>query len=305
MDIAALLLEAFQAAGADDGLTYVSVPITSGPRELKLLAELRCTREELRSVYRARWLAEVVGPNEQEAVTYAARVRALFPQQLVVEPARLHVSGWAQEDYNIFWDALIRQYALRLVATPDWAFSVGSRQEVDVAWEIGLPILDVRGRLQTAEDLAASDSLARETAAELGFSGADIERYLPPLALAGSGSRPPGGVTDELARREALVNRASSEVFSWLRGERALQLRAFSPEKDDQHTLEGLEDDAWWSRQLARYYEQARRLGVDTPTGRQALAKFGAAAIALLESTVRLHGWLPNPGVRMGANGEE
>ncbi len=118
MNAAGLLLEAFQAAGADDGLIYVSVPITSGPRELRLMAELGCTREEVRSIHRERWLSEVVQLNEQEAVAWAARVRALFPQQLVVEPARLHVSEWSQDDYGIFWETLIRRFASSLGCHP-------------------------------------------------------------------------------------------------------------------------------------------------------------------------------------------
>jgi hypothetical protein len=305
VDIGELLLEAFEAAGADDGLVYVSVPITSGPRELRLMAELRCTREELRSTHKDKWLSQVVGPNEGEAVSYAARIRALFPQQVVVEPARLHVSGWSQMDYGGFWEALIRKYALRLVATPHWAYSSGCRQEIEAALQIGLPILDVRGEVLTPEALAGADLEARRSAIELGFSAEEVDRYLPPISI-GEVS----GLNHEQAereRREAIVNRASSEAFMWLRGERALQLNEFGPDRDDAHTLEGLGPDGWWARQLTKYMERARELGLETEPGRQALAKFVATAIALLESSVRLYGWLPAPGIpiRTGDHTEE
>lgn len=300
MNLAGLLLESFQAAGADDGLVYVSVPITSGPREFRLIAELECTREQLRSDHREQWLAKVVRPNEQEAVTYAARVRALFPQQLVVEPARLHVSQWTQTDYGNFWETLIRDFALRLIATPDWAFSSGSRQEIEVAYEIGLPILDIRGHPMSSEDLAEADNAAVRALRDLTISEDEVRRYLPPLSFKSARSESPSDDPRGSARDEAAVNRASSEVFSWLRGERALQLKEFGPERDDKHTLEGLGDESWWSSQLQYYLERARELGIETPGGREALAKFVATAIALLESSVRLYGWLPMPGIRMG-----
>lgn len=306
MNLAGLLLESFQAAGADDGLVYVSVPITSGPREFRLIAKLECTREQLRSDHRERWLAEVVRPNEQEAVTYAARVRAMFPQQLVVEPAKLHVSQWTQTDYGNFWETLIREFALRLIATPDWAFSSGSRQEIEVAHEIGLPILDIRGRPMSAEDLAEADRAAVLALRDLTISEDEVRRYLPPLSFTStprespSDASTPSNDPSGSARDEAAVNRASSEVFSWLRGERALQLKEFGPERDDKHTLEGLGDESWWSSQLEHHFGRARELGVETPAGREALAKFVATAIALLESSVRLYGWLPTPGIRTG-----
>jgi hypothetical protein len=305
MEVADLLLEAFQAAGADDGLIYVSVPITSGRRELTLMAQLSCTRDELRTEHRQRWLEEVVRPNESEAITYAARVRALFPQQLVVEPARLHVSAWSQADYGAFWETLIRKFALRLVATPDWAFSSGARQEVAVALEIGLPILDIQGQPLDLEDLARADADARKLARELGFSEREVAEYLPTLPLEAPAARPPDATQLEAARREAQVNWALSEVFSWLRGERALQIRHFGAERDDQHTREGLGEGSWWVSQLDRYFGRARELGLETSGGRQALAKFVATAIALLESAVRLYGPLPSPGVPLGQNGEE
>jgi hypothetical protein len=302
MDVTGLLIEAFQAAGADDGLVYVSVPITSGPRELQLLVKLGCTREQLRSEHRERWLAEVVRPNEREAVAYAARVRALFPQQLVVEPARLHVSQWSQKDYGTFWETLIRKFALRLIATPDWALSSGSRQEVEVAVEIGLPILDVRGHPQTSEDLVNADRSARDAARRFGFSDDETERYLPRLAFAVETSGAPALGTGKAALEETFVNRASSEVFSWLRGERALQLKEWGADIDDTHTREGLNEGSWWPSQLDHYLHRARELGIETAAGRQALAKFVATATALLESSVRIHGWLPASGVRLGEN---
>ena len=300
MSVAGLLLEAFQAAGADDGLVYVSVPITSGPRELRLMSELKSTREQLRSEHRARWLSEVVHPNEQEALTHAARVRALFPQHLVVEPARLHVSDWTQTEYGTFWETLIREFALRLIATPDWAFSSGSRQEVKIALEINLPILDIQGTQMSVNDLEAADKAARQYARDLGLSNEEIDELLP-----WTGFSPEGALSTDSdwlaeARREAMINRATSEVFGWLRAERALQLTAYGPERDDEHTLEGLEAEGWWSNQLEHYLERARTLGIETPEGRQALAKFVATSIALLESSVRLYGWLPRAGVRIG-----
>ncbi len=173
-----------------------------------------------------------------------------------------------------------------------------------MALEIGLPVLDIRGRLQSVQDLAAADDEARRAAHELGLSDDRIDQYLPSLSFDAALRELPNSTRKKPSRRESEVNRASSEVFSWLRGERALQLSEFGPERDNEHTVEGLGEGSWWSNQLTSYLQRAQALGVETQAGRQALAKFVATAIGLLESTVRLYGWLPSPGVRIGENVE-
>lgn len=61
-------------------------------------------------------------------------------------------------------------------------------------------------------------------------------------------------------------------------------------------------EDTYWYNQLNQYLHRAYVLGVDTPVGRQALAKFAATALGLVESAVRVYGELPEPGVTSGEN---
>ncbi len=91
-----------------------------------------------------------------------------------------------------------------------------------------------------------------------------------------------------------------SHALAWLVEELRAQAVKFEQIDDDMHTREGLESDAWWWQQLTNYYGRARVLGLDTPVGRQAIAKFVATSVALLESTVRCYGALPAPGRASG-----
>jgi hypothetical protein len=281
------LLQAFEAAGAEGRLVYVSVPITSGRRELALMAELGCTTsEQLRSLHRDRWRAEVLSANEAEAAILADAVRqASPPRAVVVDPSRMYVSGWEQDDYNGFWVRLVDRFAQRLIATPDWAFSKGARQEVTYAVSRKIEVSDVSYRPLLTDELLEADQNARTTLSKWGLPEAVIGRYLPPLHF-----------TDPLVPKPT----AASSVFEWLIRERHYQLTKFGHDQDDAHTIEGLGEDSWWWQQLLSYYTRARVLGLDIPVGRQAIAKFAATACGLLESIVRAYGPLPPPGVPSG-----
>ena len=96
-------------------------------------------------------------------------------------------------------------------------------------------------------------------------------------------------------------------VEQWLRDERAYTIDKFGLASDDQHTIEfyhGLPapKPSWWDQQFDNYLGRAFTLGLDTPGGRQAAAKFVATAMGFLESVVRQFGPLPEPGVTSGEN---
>src|SRR4051812_43247357 len=90
-----------------------------------------------------------------------------------------------------------------------------------------------------------------------------------------------------------------SYVLDWLRDERDYTISKFGLATDDEHTKEGLD---WWEQQFDNYFHRAGILGLDTPGGRQAFAKFTATALGALEAVVRVHGALPEPGVPSGGN---
>lgn len=83
-------------------------------------------------------------------------------------------------------------------------------------------------------------------------------------------------------------------IEKWLRDERDYTINKFGLEADD------LRDAEWWHRQINMYLDRAYLLGLDNPGGRQAAAKAVATAMGFLESVVRVHGPLPEPGVSSG-----
>lgn len=269
---------------------YLSVPLTSGRRELRLL----------RSGHDAGWTdleraerrALVLEANKREAWVYAHLARARFPGTVVVDPSRLDHPSWGQDEYNSFWADLITERVSAVVAAPGWAFSRGARLELDLAVRLGLPIVTIEGAPLDAGDIAAADRAAHE---ELS-SAPELDGYLSPMASL-------RGVQPTASSRPSPVARVMGEVIGWLRGERAYQLEKFGIDADDRHTAEGLGEGDWWWRQLTTYLHRgAIALGVETPGGRQALAKYAATACGLAESVMRSVGPLlpdaPGPGGR-------
>lgn len=95
-------------------------------------------------------------------------------------------------------------------------------------------------------------------------------------------------------------------VRKWLADERHYTIQKFGIELDDQHIKEWMEDhdptNSYWERQFDNYLGRAERLSLDRQGGRQALAKFVATAVGMLEAAVRVYGPLPEPGVTSGEN---
>lgn len=69
---------------------------------------------------------------------------------------------------------------------------------------------------------------------------------------------------------------------------------------DHEMFVDGLDDGGFWFRQIFQYVPRARLLGLNTPNGRQALAKMAMTAIGCLESCIRVFGPLPEPGFTSG-----
>lgn len=279
------VLQAFEAAGAAGGVVYLSVPITSGSREIALMRELGITSAELHRDYESRWRSEVVQRNELDARAHAERLRARLPARLVVDPSRIFVKGWDQGDYNTFWISLMERYVRQLVAAPGWEYSKGARGEVSLAVLLKHPIAEVEGSALTPDDIEKLDRSAYASLVDQGWSDEQVRAYLPAM---------------NYDTRPSVATSAASQGFDWLIRERRYQVKKFGIATDDAHTGEGLADDSWWWRQLTTYFHRSRVLGVDGPVGRQALAKFVATACALLESVIRVHGPLPPPGVPSG-----
>ncbi|MHA3701562.1 hypothetical protein ACXR2U_05215 [Jatrophihabitans sp. YIM 134969] len=284
-------VQAFAAAGAGNGLFYVSTPITTGRRELELMDELGvANREELYTHYKSRWLTEVFQANETEAAKYA-RVfgETVGLSHLVVNPAQFHGSpAWTQDEYDSLWGRLLTNFPATIAPVPGWAFSRGARVEISVGLRHGRQVVAADGSPRSVQSMLDECAAADAEIVARGWDRFGVS--LPALDVSGP-------ETGEPVDSEALA----VTVFSWLSRERSYQIAKFGTDLDDKHTFEdALADDGWWSKQLRMYYTRARTLGLDEPSGRQALAKYVATGCGLLESVIRTKGWLPAPGVPSG-----
>ncbi len=162
----------------DNRLLYVSVPITGGIREARLITRLNCSRLELNRVYADQKLNEVILPNAAKAARYASRLRKLFPSLVVINPADLTIPGWSQARYMRLWFTAIRKSVAAMAVAPGWALSSGARLEVNMALTLGLPIFDVNGQVLEVGDLRRHHLAARAKLKNMGWSTRQISNYL-------------------------------------------------------------------------------------------------------------------------------
>lgn len=279
------LIQTLHAAGADGNVIYVSVPITSGRLEIDLMVELGIrSPATLRSSFERLWLDRVVAPNSSRAKELADTVRSAdwTDGRIVVDPSRLNIEGWDQDDYNSFWIDLMTSSVDLVVAAPGWEFSRGARGEISLAMKLGIEVVNSSGQQISVEELKNTGDTVRHELLVKGWSASAIDSVAPPL---------------EPTRIQGPPSSAQSQVFNWLGEERRRQVKKFGAQADDRHTVEeGLRPEGWWSTRLASYLEQAREKDLQTEAGRLALAKFTATACALLESTFRSYGPLRSHG---------
>lgn len=106
---------------------------------------------------------------------------------------------------------------------------------------------------------------------------------------------------------------ASSVTYTldWLADEVDYTLEKFGPDgkPDDEriyqfnHGASGVAlEETWWYNQINNYLHRAALLGLDTPGGRQAMAKAVATSVMMLAACTRVFGALPEPGVTSGQN---
>jgi hypothetical protein len=144
------LMGAWECALAGSEVTYLSGPITTGPR---LLAALRAGAN-----LDERALIEV---NCREMRAAADGLRADGRDAIVVEPGSLSVTGWTQSDYIGLWEHFIERFATAIVFMPGWELSAGCAREYARAMEKGLlastlsgsPLLPAEGRVRLAAAL--------------------------------------------------------------------------------------------------------------------------------------------------------
>ena len=277
------LLQAFSAAGAEDGIIYLSTSITSGFRLFEVSQIQGTSPESLQSRYPEIWKKLVFDANLEEARNLATDLRRNNPGKIVIDPSMIEVKGWEQFDYNSFWVSLISAFPTVLVVAPNWEYSRGARYEVAHAFASHVTVLDHKGNELSESGAQGLSNEATKRLTLMGIRESEVLRYLPPLV---------NPIVQTMTE--------ASQCFEWLVREREYQIKKFGTALDDEHTKQGLGEDGWWWQQLTNYFHRSRILGLDTPVGRQAIAKFTATSCGLLESVIRVHGPIPRPGVSSG-----
>jgi hypothetical protein len=279
------------------GIVYTTVPITSGYNQFKLMHELNCSAEELKtnSDLLHRYRADVLDANLLSAASWADQARNAFPGKVVLDPSQLFVLEWKdridnQKLYYELWDRVIAEFAHTVIATPKWAFSLGSRKEIEIAIRAGLQVTDIIGDEFKVDELIAQDADARRELRDWGWSPSRISEALPPLVVdLDSEPRPPASVE----------NRHWHEIFNWVHEDIVRfgkERELYTPFTDDLKTQKGwTSPDSWKVAKFEKYWSNSLRAGLaeGNGLGRLELASMCVCAVAALQSSVRLYGRLP------------
>jgi hypothetical protein len=124
---------AWECALSGTSVTYLSGPVTTGPRLVKALQAGEAVDQ------RAIIIAN--GAALREAATQLRLGGCL----VVVEPASLTLPGWTQSAYIQLWADFIGRFARETRFMPGWEFSAGCAAEFARATELGLPTLSLGG----------------------------------------------------------------------------------------------------------------------------------------------------------------
>jgi hypothetical protein len=133
--------------GRESTISYMSTPISTGLRELRLCANLNCAFGTSRTVDADLWRATVFVPNCTNAEFNANLLRAATGD-VVMNPAALDAPSetWGEPEYGALWDEVLFKHVRLLYLADDWEYSNGCRREVELAARHRLPIASVATR---------------------------------------------------------------------------------------------------------------------------------------------------------------
>jgi len=118
--------------------TYVSVPITSGPRFLEWFRTRGVQLEANGREYAEELLQSVVRPNS-EAVTNRVTELRKATKAVVINPAAFNRPDWTQDDYRYFWGYIIERFVDKVIFLEGWQYSSGCSYEFLKCVRSGIP----------------------------------------------------------------------------------------------------------------------------------------------------------------------
>lgn len=285
-----LFAQSVECSAGMRGIVYMTVPITSGYNQFLLMDELKCNAEEIKSneSYKARYKKDVLEANRRTAEAWCAQARSSFPGRVVLDPSPVYIIGFGQPDYYKLWDKVIRRYADTVIATPKWAFSMGSRKEVEMAISSKLKVVDLSGELFSVNDLIRQDEEARNELRSWGWNSDRIKASLPRLEFETNSNQ---------RAHFALVNTHWEDVLRVICDDLINFLDSrnpavYSAKGDDDRTRGNRDALQLWTDELQKYWQRTitAGLGHDKGLDRLELSSLAGVSVAMLRSVVRTCG---------------
>ncbi|GAB3332751.1 hypothetical protein GCM10027299_39600 [Larkinella ripae] len=146
--------------------TYVSVPITTGKRFLDWYENIGKSLSGKQ--YNDQHYQEVMRDNIANAQEFIQKLRQNYT--LVIEPTSLNMAEWSQNDYHLFWQAVIDHYVREVYFLDGWEFSKGCTIEFMTGLRKGIPLYN-----QNRQEISAVDGLLLLSAAIDGYNAIGLD----------------------------------------------------------------------------------------------------------------------------------
>lgn len=121
------LLQVYRTVINDTSAIYISTPMTSGLLYMKAFESL--TEDEKKTGLDADRRNSLFNENCQHARSVAAMTRLHFPTSVVIDPTRIEIEGWEQNDYLTFWRQVIIDNVQVIRFVNNWHYSNGCAYE--------------------------------------------------------------------------------------------------------------------------------------------------------------------------------
>ena len=157
-------LSVFDCIAGANQATYISIPITTG---FQFLDWYKTEGRQIKpgELYDELHYKKVIEVNIRASAAFIAHIRQQ-KKGLVIEPTKLTVLGWGQNDYHNFWVAVINRFIKDAWFADGWHLSKGCTLEFLTAKQKGIPVYDMQGReISTEQGYTLIESTIREYSA--------------------------------------------------------------------------------------------------------------------------------------------
>jgi hypothetical protein len=196
-------------------VTYLSGPITTGPRYIRQLRTGVLDAESIRAIR---------SENIRDILATAKRLRQQR-SEIIIEPASLRLPEWSQRDYHTLWERLIEHHIHLAIFMPGWEYSHGCAVEFAHASAHDIRTETLSGSFLSIEEgisllaLARNELLSEDENGALLDHAAQLKAIIDRLA----GLLKPAAIIPKGLRKDESLNELAE------RGMNVAQFVSFSP----------------------------------------------------------------------------